>query len=339
MTSLATLGRTVALVATCWVLLIVAAPHAMADAAGPTDYRTDIVSIEPATPSIELEMIGGDSFMRLEQLEPVEVVIIGYRGEQYLRFDADGTVVENRRSPSTWLNQDRYDSDVELPSFVDYQAPPQWSVVAEGGAYAWHDHRSHWMSRTRPPGTEAGDQVLEATVPILVDGETVTITVASYLLEDPPWWPSALGVVLSGVLAAAGLRGGRLPLAVVGVLTSGAALLLGAVAFRSVPPETEPERLLWLLPLVGLLAALALVVVRNRLATTVYLDGLSVVTGATLVAWTVTRADALTRALIPSDAPASVDRLVIAGAIVAGLVLAARGLYGLVRPERLIEPT
>ena len=232
-----------------WMLLIAAAPAAWADAAGPTDYRTDIVSVEPATSAFEVSMIGGDAFIRLEQLEPVEIVVVGYRGEDYLRFDADGTVIENRRSPSTWLNEDRYGTEDELPSFVDYEAPPQWSRLADNGRYAWHDHRSHWMNPQQPPGAQAGDQVLEATVPLRVDGQDVTITVASYLLEDPPMWPGALGAALAAGLGFIGLKGGRVPLTAAVLVVAGLTLVLGSVAFRSVPPETEPERLLWLLPL------------------------------------------------------------------------------------------
>ena len=120
---------------------------------------------------------------------------------------------------------------------------------------------------------------------------------------------------------------------------AGLALVLGSVAFRSVPAETQPERLLWLLPLIAVAALLIVTVVRNRLATTVYLDGLGVVAGATLVAWGVTRFDALSRSLIPSDAPPTLDRLAIGAALVVGVISAARGFWGLAKPERLMEPT
>jgi len=331
--------RTVVATTLLLAVLIVSAPPAAADAAGPTDYRTDIVSVRPSTPSIELSMIGGDSFMRLVQLEPVEVLVLGYRGEPYLRFDPDGNVVENRRSPSTWLNQDRFGTDESLPSFVDHEAPPDWRRVADDGSYAWHDHRSHWMNPSRPPGAEPGDQVLEATVPIEVAGLPVTVTVASFLLEDPPWWPAALGVVVALAGGIPAVRSGRLSLVAVVVAAATAALVLGIIAFRSVPAETEPSSLLWLLPALAVVTILAVAALRNRLATTVYLDGLSVVAGSTHAAWALTRFDALTKALIPSDAPASLDRLVIGVALVIGGLAALRGFYGLARPRRLIDPT
>jgi hypothetical protein len=315
--------------------LLAAAPAAHADAAGPTDYRTDIVSIEPAGAPILIEMIGGDAFLSLEQLEPVEVVVLGYQGEPYLRFDPDGTVYENRRSPAVWLNQERYGNE-EPPSFASADARPEWFEVATNGRYAWHDHRSHWMNSQPPPSAEAGDQVLEATVPVRINGETVTITVASYLLHAPSVVPSLIGALVGLAAAAIAWRSNRASQAVIGLLVAGSAALLGSVAFLSVPAETQPSPLLWLLPVLAFMAALVLVLVRNRTATTVYLDGLAVTAGGTRVGWGVVRFDALRRALIPTDAPAVVDRLVISLVLVVGAVLLAQGLHGLIRPQRLI---
>lgn len=318
--------------------LLAATPVAMADAAGPTDYRTDIVSIEPASAPILVEMIGGDAFLSLEQLEPVEIIVLGYQAEPYLRFDPDGTVYENRRSPAVWLNQERY-GDEEPPAFASADARPEWFEVATNGRYAWHDHRSHWMNTQPPPSAKAGDQVLEATVPIQIDGQTVTITVASFLLASPSPLPSIVGALIGLGAAVLAWRASRTSQALVGLLGAGSAALLGSVAFNAVPPETEPSQLLWLLPVIAVVATLVLIIVRNRTATTVYLDGLAVATGATLAGWGIIRFDALRRALIPTDTPATLDRTGISLVLVLGAVLAVRGLYGLVRPERLTPAT
>jgi len=319
------------------VALVGSAPPALADAAGPTDYRTDIVSVEPATPAIRVTMIGGDAFLRLEQLQPVEVIVLGYQAEPYLRFDPDGTVFENRRSPAVWLNQERYGTEQQLPAFASADARPEWLEVAENGSYSWHDHRSHWMNPLQPPGAEPGDQVLEATVPLDIDGERVVITVASYLLDPPSILPAVIGAVAAVALGAALWRTERLPRMVLGLLLAGGTALLGVLAYRAVPAETEPSTLLWMLPAVAAASTLTVVLVRNRVATTVYLDGLAVVAGATLAGWGFTRLDALRRALIPSDAPASLDRIGITIALLSGTALGLHGLYGLMNPERL-EP-
>ncbi len=328
------LKKVVSLSLLALLAMVVTAPAAMADAAGPTNYRTDIVSVEPATSAVRVEIIGGDAFLSLEQLEPVEIIVLGYKSEPYLRFDPDGTVYENRRSPAVWLNQDRYGNE-GLPDFADPAARPEWYQVADNGSYAWHDHRSHWMNSQPPPSAQAGDQVLEASVPIDVDGERVTIIVASYLLDSPSVVPSAAGIALGLGAAVAGWRLTQSKRAAIGLLAAALAAILGTVAFLSVPAETGPSQLLWLLPTAAVIATLVQLLIRNRTATTVYLDGLTAVAGATLGAWGIVRFDALRRALIPTEAPASLDRLIIGLALVIGAALAVQGLYGLVRPERL----
>lgn len=326
--------RPIASVALALLILLAAAPPARADAAGPTDYRTEIVSIEPNTSAFDVEVIGGDAFLRLEQIEAVEIIVLGYQGEPYLRFDPDGTVHENRRSPAVWLNEDRFGTDT--PDFADADARPEWYIVAEGGHFAWHDHRSHWMQTQKPPGADPGDQILEATVPLDVDGERVTVTVASYLLASPSVLPAVVGGVLGAVAALAVLRGNRSTTTLAGLLAAGPAALVGMIAYRSVPAETGPSALLWLLPTVAIGAALLWSLVHRRVATTVYLDGLMVAAGGVLLAWAVIRFDALQRALIPSDAPAPIDRLTIAAVLLIGTAVAARGIHGLLRPSRLL---
>jgi len=329
------LARSAVLIWLVAASIVSAAPAALADAAGPTDYRTDIVSIEPGNAAIHVEMIGGDAFLSLTQLEPVEVIVLGYQAEPYLRFDPDGTVYENRRSPAVWLNQERYGNE-EPPAFARADARPEWFEVAANGTYSWHDHRSHWMNPSPPPSSEAGDQVLEATVPILVNDEQVVITVASFLLEKPSLLPAFAGAAVGLAAAVFAWRSERLSRALIALLIGGLGTLLGAVAYLSVPVETQPSPLLWVLPAVAMIAALVFVLMRNHTATTVYLDGLIVTAGATLGAWGFTRADALRRAIIPTDAPFTLDRIAIALAFIAGAALLLQGFWGLMNPRRLL---
>ena len=69
---------------------------AHADPAGPTDYRTEIVAIEPATDAIEIVVEGGDAFLHVTVEPGHEVVVLGYDGEPYLRIGPDGAVDQNR---------------------------------------------------------------------------------------------------------------------------------------------------------------------------------------------------------------------------------------------------
>lgn len=193
------------LAALCAGLLLalgVSSPAA-ADPAGPTDYLSEITAIEPATSSISVEVLGGDSFVQLEVENGTEVVVIGYRSEEYLWFQADGTVLENRNAPSTYTNDDRFGGG-ELPANATPDAEPDWEEVASNGRYSWHDHRAHWMQSIRPAGAQVGDQIVEGVIPLLVDGDEVDVTVISTWLPEPSPVPGLGGALLGFAVAASG---------------------------------------------------------------------------------------------------------------------------------------
>lgn len=317
--------------------MVAIAPPAHADAPGPTDYVTTITGLEPPISGIELEVIGGDSFILMRVDEGFDVVVLGYQSEPYLWFRPDGQVLENRASPATWANENRF-GESTVPDGVSADAEPRWNAVGEAGTYAWHDHRSHWMNPGKPLGAEPGDRILESAIPMVVSGRDVLIVVESSLLAPPPVWPAIIGALVGVGGAMLALRGDRSVAAAALAVTALIGLIFGAIAYGSVPGVTEPSQLLWLLPIVAKVAAVLFAGLRRRLSTTVYLDGLATAGGVALAAWGVIRFDAVRRALIPSDAPANLDRLVIMVAIVIGAAVALRGVVGLIRPERLTVP-
>ena len=289
---------------------------ASADPPGPTDYQTEIVSIEPAA-DIEMGVIGGDSFLELRVLAPVEVIVLGYNAEPYLRFDADGTVYENLRSPTRYLNEDRYGGR-EIPSDASADAEPEWERVDDDAHYAWHDHRAHWMNPGRPVGSEPGDIILEAVVPVTVDGREVSIAVMSTWLPAPSVWPAVLGGLVGAAVFALGLlvAGGRF-VGVPAALTAAAALAVGWLAYSSVPPEAGASLLLWALPATALVVAIAGAVALAR-GPSFAGAALMAAGGLELVLWAWLRWDALVRAIVPTDGPEQLDRAVITAALVVG---------------------
>ena len=162
-----------------------------ADPAGPTDYRSEVVSVDPPSDDIDVEIIGGDSFVELTAQPGTDVVVVGYRGEPYLWFRPDGTVWENEKAPTTYQNLSRFGTDA--PAAADPEAEPDWHQVASDHRWAWHDHRTHWMQTTRPLGAGPGDQILEAVVPLVVDDADVAVTVASTWQPAPSPLPAWLG--------------------------------------------------------------------------------------------------------------------------------------------------
>jgi hypothetical protein len=195
--------------ATALTLTPAAAAHGGGGALG---FHSAVTGISPATAGIVVTVQDSDDRLQLRNETGKPLVILGYEGEPYLKFEK-GRVVRNERSPATYLNDDRY-GNVELPSEADANAPPEWSEVAEKETYEWHDHRIHWMSSTLPPKIAAAkDQpqhVFDWKVPATLDGRALTI--AGTLDYEPPpsgrptYLLGALVVVVVGGAAAVWLR-------------------------------------------------------------------------------------------------------------------------------------
>lgn len=315
------------------VLLIVLGPSPAADAdpAGPTDYRSAIVSVDPPAPGVDLTMIGGDAFLHVAVEPGTSVEVIGYRGEPYLRFGDDGVVEINDNSPSTYLSEDRY-AETEIPGFAAADAEPAWRVVARDGVYAWHDHRSHWMNQSRPAGAP-GDQILEAVVPIVVDGVETDVTVISTWQEPPPVLPAALGAVLGALMGLIAARTRSRATAIVLITIAVLAAVVSWLAYAAVPPETGPS----VVPVVAAVLAggLALVgMLLPRIDRT-----LGVIAPALILSiWALLRRDWVFRSILPTTAP-TMDRFVTSLVLMTSGVLVIAGVYRVLTAARVAVVT
>lgn len=307
---------------------VVVAPVGVAgaDPPGPTDFETVVLGIEPETPSIEVAVIGGDSFVQLTVAPGTEVVVLGYDAEPYLRFSADGVVEENRQSPTLALNEDRYGT--ASPGTGDPSAPPEWAIVATAGRYAWHDHRAHWMSRDDPTGYERGDRIQDGQIPLHVDGREVIISVATVWLDEPSQMPVAAGAILA-VFAVLIVVSVRWRVAWALVAASVAAAGIGWWQVASVPAETGPSSIWWLLPAVAGASGLIAVVLGRSLVS----HALVVLGGIELALWAYLRRDGLARATLPTDAPFWLDRGVTSAAAIAAVIVVAASTVAMLRTE------
>jgi hypothetical protein len=316
-----------AAVVTAWIGAT-AAP-ANADAAGPSNYLSSIVEVEPDVEGVEAKIIGGDSFLLLSVDSPSVVEVVGYRGEPYLRFLPGGIVEQNDLAPTTYLNEDRY-AVVDVPADASPDAEPEWRQVAGDGSFAWHDHRAHWMNEVPPPGKGPGDQILEGVVPLRVDGVDVDLSVVSIWQPAPSRIPVVAGLGAGVALALVLARRSAAGAAGAGLLLAAAALAAGLVAFLSVPSETAPEWTHWVVPALCLTLLLtaasprtsrtwSAVIERNRVT-------LVFVAAVALAAWAVQRWDWMWLAILPTAAPAWLDRLVTAAALAGGVGVALAAL-------------
>lgn len=150
---------------------------------GNPEYRSVIEELRPANQAIQLEVIDYDADIKLTAAPGTEVELPGYEGEPYMRILADGTVEVNERSPSAYLNSDRYGA-VEVPDSADPEADPAWEEVRSDGTFQWHDHRAHWMSPEPPErlrGVSERTKVFAYEIPLTVDGQDSTI-------HGTLWW-------------------------------------------------------------------------------------------------------------------------------------------------------
>ena len=329
--------RLPAIVAAAAAFVMVPGP-ALADPAGPTDFESTVVAVDPPAEGVGVEIIGGDAFVQLTVAPGIAVEVVGYRGEPYLRFLPDGVVEVNDNSPSTYLNEDRY-AATDVPASASTEALPSWRQVASDGSYAWHDHRAHWMNESPPPGRGPGDRILEGVVPLIVGGREVDVAVASVWQSGPSPMPAMAGAALGLAVAFAAAARQRLAgMALTTALLAAAALVVGLAAYASVPAEAAPAPTVWLAPATAL--ALALLAATGARAGRPLPAGmhrwaplLAVIAAAELVVWAGLRWDWLWRAILPTGAPYWADRLVIAAALGGGAVLSIAALRTVLVPE------
>lgn len=211
-------------------------PTSAAQAHTRTQETTNLdsrITNQPDVPGVHWQVHTGGLLLEVVNDGDALLVVAGYEGEPYLRIGPGG-VEHNRRSPATYLNDDRVRrrisarTDVAMPPDVDASAAPEWIRIDTRPRAVWHDHRSHWMS-PQPPGFvqtgpiartlmrvnlvgvigRGGDQTgvfRTWEIPFTVDGRPVALE-GTMAWEDPP------GVVpyllVAGVLVAPALLGLR----------------------------------------------------------------------------------------------------------------------------------
>ena len=282
------------------ILFIVAVPPAGADGVRPSNFESVVDSVDPSTPTVRVEVVGGDSFLRVTADPGTEVLIPGYDDESYLRITSDGTVEQNVVSPATYLNTERNGTDGRFPAGVSSGAEPEWEGIGTGGQVAWHDHRIHWMLSEPPPvGT---DGVVQSWVlPLMVDGREVTIEGRLLRLGNVVPWAGIVALIAAIAAVALARRDTlRAPL-LLGAALVAMALAAGTNAIN--PPGAEASPLPLILPAVAtVLAAVALVapLLLPNLLSRVRGLALPLATAAALIGWVVPQIGVLWMPVVPS---------------------------------------
>jgi hypothetical protein len=188
-------------------LLVLAAHAPPAEGhSGNPNFRSDLRAIEPAVRGLKVEVLNYDDRLLLVNRSGKTVEVRGYDGEPYIRVRANGLVEVNKRSPSHYLNEDRFAS-VEVPKEAAARATPRWEVVGKNGRYEWHDHRIHYMSKDTPPQVKDENKeakVFDWRVPLVVGSQRARLVGTLRWEPDESGLPS-VAVVAFGGLAVASL--------------------------------------------------------------------------------------------------------------------------------------
>ncbi len=318
-------------------VVVVAATPSPASAHGvggiePSNYRTRVESVQPAVAGVTVRAVDLGSRLELTNDGAVDVVVLGYDGEPYLRVGPRG-VFENVRSPATYLNRTlrRDEASEPVPDTADPDAPPEWRRVDSGRTVRWHDHRAHWMGRSDPPSVrrDPGRAHLVQQFEVgLRRGDTTILARGDVRwVPGPSPWPWAVGaVVLAALVVVAGRsrRAAMLVSAVLGLVVASETLhVVGSWGGSTVGVGERLGASVYAIGATVVAAGALAVVVRRgleRAAPLVLVAGLVVAIAGGLADVT-----ALGRSGIPTTLPADLARTTVMVALGAGLGLAAVG--------------
>lgn len=298
-----------AALATLGVLVVGFPIAAAADPARPGNYRSEVTGVEPEIEGVRFAVVGGDSFLVAEVEPGVSVEVPGYDGEPYLRVDEEGGVWVNLRSPSYWINEDRF-GRVAIPPEADAAAEPNWARIGGSGRVGWHDHRIHWMAPEPPPGIDRSRPGLISQwppIPVRVDSTEVIVR------GTLDWVPSRSPVpdlTLAGLVASFGWRRREMP-RMIGLVLAGAALGAAVIGWAQMlvsPLGWAGELLAWAPPTAAVVLSL-LASLRARS------DRYRLLAVALLVGWATTRLPTLWMPVLPSPLPGGIERAAFAVAL------------------------
>jgi len=219
-----------------------------------------LARISHVPPGLAVRVVDGDQRLWMRATPSLTVVVVGLRGEPYLRFSPAG-VAANTRSTTWFLNRVR---PLVVPPGLTATTPPRWRKLTSRHSWTWHDGRLHAAVLAAHP---SGNTYLGRwTVPLVLDGRGTAIrgTLWQSAPASPLWfWP--LVVVAACIPALFRLREARLE-PQVGAALAVLALMSSTVARLGRELYGRPTVSSWQLVLVAatVLVAVALAVLYSR---------------------------------------------------------------------------
>ena len=299
------------------------------DAVQPRDTVSVIESVVPALPAgVSVSVVGSDTYIRLES-DGVAVLVPGYEGEPYLQIDTNGVVQVNDGSVTTLLNSERY-GQVDYSSF-EASPTPLWRTIAHDGIAMWHDHRSHWMSPLKPAVIDDKGTVQPFAIPIVVNGEKVSVNGTLYLRQKASvaWWLFGFAALLVAVGLSLAQRKAFLALVAAVSLVG---IVVGALEYYGLPHGARITPVLVLFATASSAIALASLARRFQKNGALIATSLNAGAGATLVVAAWLCIDQVRAAYVPGLDQPWLARIVIPVMFGVGIVSVIDGVMRIAFP-------
>jgi hypothetical protein len=305
-----------------------------------TNYQTRIFGVRRTRKaSVSKSAISGTA-SRSATTPPIQVLVLGYQNEPYLRIGPHG-VARNDRSPATFLNRTTLLPTGPAPKSYDATAPPQWTQLSSSPVALWHDHRAHWMGLAEPPVVQRDPgepHVIDHwTIPLRIDGQPATLAGEVIWVPGPSAWPGIAGasVIAFLVVLLGRIRKHPRTLAVVLAVSAGAAIThaVGAWEYPTASISSRIGTISYELAAVALaLITLALLIRTpnlSRISPHMLLTGIFITIGAGLANVT-----SLFRSQVPTTLAPNFARLLVVSAIGSGIGLAITAAIHLRTPNQ-----
>jgi hypothetical protein len=301
-----------------------ASAHIVGTGGSPTDYRTTVTAIRPAVPTVAVTVGLGGQWVRVTNQGAAAIVVRGYRGEPFLRLS--GNQVQVNELSATAAETVRTQRAV---ASADPGAEPRWTQLQTGDNATWTDARIN-----EPPSS--GPSV-SWTLPLVVDGQQVTVAGTTERIPPPPSWPWLVGLAILAIAVAAigWTRNWHRPMAA--IVAAGILAFVAHMLGTGFAPQQSGPVFGWVG--VGLVAGFSVLIgavaVRSTLRRSQSAPDRLVTVGAMVLILAATDITVLWNSQLPFAGPAVLDRglTTLAYAIALGLIVAGVRLVRVARAE------
>lgn len=303
-----------------------ATAHVVGTGGSPSNYQTAVTAIRPALPGVAAAVGLGGQFVRITNQGAATIVILGYRGEPFLRLSPH--LVEVNQLSGTAAQTGL----IPVAPAPGNPAEPKWARSSDENSVAWTD------ARIAPPAqSRAASESWK--LPLIVDGQQVSVVGTRDRIPPPSPWPwIAVLILLSAAVAAIGwTRNWQRPMAAV-VMAGILAFVLHVLGTGFAPQQNGPV-FGWVS--VGLVAGFALLVgvvcAVSALRGSESAPDRAVTAGGIVLILAAADISVLWNSQLPFPGPGVLDRglTVISYAAAVGLIIAGARLVRVAKTRRI----